>query len=301
MIEVTDAIDRQVRLERPPARIVSLVPSETLSVAELVGVERIVGRTDYCTEPAGAVDAIASVGGTKGFDVGAVEALRPDLVLANKEENSRPLVQALIAAGLPVHVSFPCTVEQSLSYLDSLCALLGIDADDAAAVRACHTAVERAAHRGSAEPLPVFVPIWKDPWMTFDQGAYASDLLRVCGAHNVFAGRPRQYPLAADLGKTAPSSAARNEDRDTRYPRIRLEEVVERGARAVFLPDEPYAFSEVDAAEVAKLWAREPIVVELVDGKDLFWYGTHVARAVRRLSDEIARARTRCFGLESNN
>jgi hypothetical protein len=301
MIEVTDAIDRQVRLERPPARIVSLVPSETLSVAELVGAERIVGRTDYCTEPAGAVDAIASVGGTKGFDVEAVEALRPDLVLANKEENSRPLVQALIAAGLQVHVSFPCTVEQSLSYLVSLCALLGIDADRAAAVRACRATVERAARRANAEPLPVFVPIWKDPWMTFDEGAYASDLLRVCGARNVFAGRPRQYPLAADLGKTAPSSAARTEDRDTRYPRIRLEEVVERGARAVLLPDEPYAFSEVDAAEMAKLPAEEPIVVELVDGKDLFWYGTHVARAVTRISDEIARARTRCFGLEANN
>jgi hypothetical protein len=301
MIEVTDAIDRQVRLERPPARVVSLVPSETLSVADLVGVGHIVGRTDYCVEPVGAVETIPSVGGTKGFDVEAVRALQPDLVLANKEENSRPLVQALIAAGLPVHVSFPCNVDQSMSYLESLCALLGIEAANAEPVRACRAAVERAGRTESIGPLPVFVPIWKDPWMTFDEGAYASDVLRVCGAHNVFAGRARRYPLAADLDPASLANEARTEGRDTRYPRIRLEEAVERGARAVLLPDEPYAFGETDAAEVRALRSPHPIVVELVDGKDLFWYGTHVARAVERLSDQVARVRARCVGSTPNN
>jgi hypothetical protein len=301
MIEVTDAIDRQVTLTRPPTRIVSLVPSETLSVAELVGVERLVGRTDYCSEPAGAIEAIPSVGGTKGFDVEAVKALRPDLVLANKEENSRRLVQELIAAGLSVHVSFPCSVEQSLGYLESLCMLLGIDAERAPAVQACRSAGECAPLSGDPEPLPVFVPIWKDPWMTFDERAYASDVLQRCGAHNVFAGRHRRYPLAADLGNAAPSSAAPNEGRDTRYPRVRLEEAVERGARAVLLPNEPYAFGEADAEEVAALESPDPMVAQLVDGKDLFWYGTHVARAIERLSGEVARARTRCFGSASHN
>jgi ABC-type Fe3+-hydroxamate transport system substrate-binding protein len=301
MIEVTDAIDRQVRLERPPNRVVSLVPSETLSVVELVGIERLVGRTDYCVEPAGAVQAVPSVGGTKGFDVEAVKALQPDLVLANKEENSRPLVQALISAGLPVHVSFPCTVDQSLAYLEGLCLLLAIDAEEAAPVNRCRAAVESVRRREHADPLPAFVPIWKDPWMTFDEGAYASDLLRVCGAHNVFAGRPRQYPLAADLGISPPSPAERTEGRDTRYPRVRLEEVVDRGARVAFLPDEPYAFGEDDAAAFADLGSPEPIAVELVDGKDLFWYGTHVARAVERLSDQVALARARCFGSAPNN
>lgn len=291
MIEVTDAIDRQVRLDQPPTRIVSLVPSETLSIADLIGVGRIVGRTDYCIEPAGDIEAIASVGGTKGFSVEAVKALRPDLVLANKEENSRPSVQALIDAGLRVHVSFPCTVAQSLAYLESLCVLLGIDPANAAPVCTCRAAVEELEKVANGEPLPVFVPIWKDPWMTFDEGAYASDVLRVCGAYNVFAGRRRQYPLAADLGKTAPSSDARTESRDTRYPRIRIEEVVERGARAVFLPDEPYAFEAEDAAELAALPSPEPIVVERVDGKDLFWYGTHMALAVERLAGEVARIR----------
>jgi ABC-type Fe3+-hydroxamate transport system substrate-binding protein len=296
MVAIVDAIDQLVKLDRPPERVVSLVPSETVSVADLVGIERLVGRTDYCVEPAGAVEEIPSVGGTKGFDVDAVKALQPDLVLANKEENSRPQVQALIAAGLTVHVSFPCTVEASLAYLDTLCALLGVDPETAESLAACRDA--RRAARGSKQgrPVPVFVPIWKDPWMTFDGGAYASDVLALCGAHNVFAGRSRRYPLAADLGRTRPWGDERVAERDTRYPRIRLEEVMERGARAVLLPDEPYAFNEADAVAFTELDAPRPIVAELVDGKDLFWYGTRMSGAIARLSVRIAALRSVCFG-----
>lgn len=296
MIEVIDALDRQVRLERPAKRVVSLVPSETASVADLAGVERLVGRTDYCVEPLGEVETIPSVGGTKGFDVAAVCALGPDLVLANKEENSRPLVQALMAAGLTVHVSFPCTVDQSLHYLDSLALLLGVDADQSGELRSCRTAAGRVRREREGKAVPVFVPIWREPWMTFDGGAYASDLLEACGAHNVFSERPRLYPLAADLGKASPRAGGNLDVRDTRYPRIRLEEVRERGARAVLLPDEPYAFGDEDAAVFRALDVSPPLRVEPVDGKDLFWYGTRVAGAVARIREQVERLRASCFG-----
>jgi len=296
VIEIIDAMGRRVKLDRPPLRVVSLVPSETSSVADLVGVERLVGRTDYCIEPAGAIDAIPSVGGTKGFDVGAIKALRPDLVLANKEENSRPQVEALIEAGLPVHVSFPCTLEESLGYLDTLCRLLGVRSETAAPIEACREAVQLASSAPRRAPLPVFVPIWKDPWMTFDGRAYASDMLELCGAHNVFSDRSRLYPMAADLGQIKPWSRERIAQRDTRYPRIRLHEVLDRGAAAILLPDEPYAFSEGDVVELAALETPHPLVVELVDGKDLFWYGTRAAGAIPRLTDRIARLRAACFG-----
>jgi hypothetical protein len=282
MIEVVDAIDRQVVLPRPARRVVSLVPSETVSVADLVGLDRVVGRTDYCVEPAGDVEAIVSVGGTKGFDVDAVKALEPDLVLANKEENSRPQVEAMIAAGLPVHVSFPCTVGQSLSYLESLCVLLGVDPDQSVPVRAHREAFARA-NASRARTVRVFVPIWKDPWMTFDDGAYASDLLSLCGGDNVFASRPRRYPLAADLGKREPWSEDRVGRRDTRYPRIPLTEVMERGAELALLPDEPFAFTDEDAAELRSLGDGATLSVEHVDGKDLFWYGTRAASAIDAL------------------
>ena len=296
LIEVVDAMDRQVRLAEPAERVVSLVPSESASVADLAGIERLVGRTDYCVEPLGEVDTIPSVGGTKSFDLAAVQALRPDLVLANKEENGRPLVQALMAAGLSVHVSFPCTVDESLRYLESLALLLGVDADRSDPVMNCRTAVQGARRENPSTAVPVFVPIWKDPWMTFDGGAYASDVLEICGADNVFCERQRLYPLAADLGKARPRSGEKVDARDTRYPRIRLEEVVERGARVVLLPDEPYAFTEDDAVVFREIDVSPSLLVEPVDGKDLFWYGTRLAGAIGRITAQVKRLRPVCFG-----
>ncbi|MCZ7682284.1 MAG: helical backbone metal receptor [Sandaracinaceae bacterium] len=110
----------------PAARVVSLVPSETESVAALAGVERLVGRTDYCEEPRGAIERVPCVGGTKKIEVGAVIALAPDPVLANQEENGRRDVERLIAAGLSVHVSFPRTIDDAVAYLRALVTMLGL-------------------------------------------------------------------------------------------------------------------------------------------------------------------------------
>ena len=283
MFEVEDAIGQHLELVKAPTRVVSLVPSETVSVFDLVGRERLIGRTDYCVEPAGAIEAVPTVGGTKRFDVQAVVDLKPDLVLANKEENSRALVMALIEAGLKVHVSFPCTVADSNRYLANLCQLLDVNPDESPHLRRCREAAARAEASSTTKLIPVFVPIWRDPWMTFDGRAYASDVLRLAGAHNVFAGRPRRYPLAADLGKGVAWTEEKVDQRDTRYPRVRLEEVVERGARAVLLPDEPYAFSEKDFAAFRELESSSKLDLELIDGKDVFWYGTRVIVAIDRL------------------
>lgn len=273
MIRVVDALGRTVELARPARRIVSLVPSETASVAWLGGLDRLVGRTRYCVEPA-AVGAVPEVGGTKDADPAAVAALEPDLVLANKEESSRHGVEAMIAAGLPVHVSFPRTVDGSNAYLRSLATLMGAALDlgpiDAAIAR-CEP----------AKAVRVFVPIWRDPWMTFDGGAFASDLLDLVGAVNVFADRPRRYPLAADLGRRAPMSGERVEGRDTRYPRIQLAEVAERRPELILLPDEPYEFGEADAAALRALGTGA--AVAFVNGRDLFWYGARTATGIDAL------------------
>jgi ABC-type Fe3+-hydroxamate transport system substrate-binding protein len=282
-VRVIDALGREVAIAAPPRRVVSLVPSETETVAVLAGVERLVGRTDFCEEPRGAIETVASVGGTKKFDPARVIALAPDLVLANQEENGRADVEALIAHGLPVHVSFPCTLESAIAHVHTTARLLHLDPRAHAAVRALDRASSEIADRArSRDPLPVLVPIWRDPWMTFDARTYASDLLAHCGARNVFADRPRRYPLAADLGTAAPKAT----DKDTRYPRFSLEEARARAPALILLPDEPYRFEERDARELAD--AIPAASIRFVSGKDLFWYGLRVATAVTCISAAIA-------------
>src|SRR5262249_38143201 len=98
-------------------------------------------------------------------------------------------------------------------------------------------------------PVRAFVPIWMDPLMTVNGQTFVSDALRLGGGLNVFADRERRFPLAADLGQAIPTAAG---TRDTRYPRITLQEVIDRKPEIVLLPDEPHPFSEDDAAVFRK-------------------------------------------------
>ncbi|MCA9602625.1 MAG: helical backbone metal receptor [Polyangiales bacterium] len=283
-MRVVDALGHELHFASPPRRIVSLVPSETETAFEVFGAANVVGRTEFCIEPRGRVEALPSVGGTKSVDVGAVRALAPDLVLANQEENARGAVEKLRALGIPVHVSFPCTVEASAAYVEAMCRLAGRGAGDpiAKAQRALVAEVHAAADSGDATgPRPaVFVPIWKEPWMTFDGRTFASDLLAHAGVTNVFADRARRYPLPADLGRMEPVDAG---ERDTRYPRVTLDEVRRRAPSLALLPDEPYAFTDAERLELERALLACGTRVEHVDGKDLFWYGVRVPRALARL------------------
>jgi ABC-type Fe3+-hydroxamate transport system substrate-binding protein len=272
-----DDLGRTVMLARPPQRVVSLVPSDTHSVIALGALDRLVGRTTYCESPE--ARAVATVGGTKDVDVDAVLALAPDFVIANQEENTRGALEAL-AARVPVLVSLPRRVEQGIAHLARLARALGVaDREPARSV------IRRGyALRGAAATGPrAFVPIWMDPLMTFNADTYGSDVLAQVGIANAFGDRLRLYPLAADLGKTAPREAA---GRDVRYPRVTLDEVAARSPDLIILPDEPHAFTADDEAILRR--ALPAARVLRVCGKDLFWYGAWTIDALDRLAGQLA-------------
>jgi len=297
MLRLFDDRNRELHVPRPPARIVSLVPSDTHTLFALGAGERVVGRSDFCDQPA-EVASVPSVGGTKSIDVDRVIELAPDLVLANQEESARAPVQKLMEAGLLVFVSFPRTVSAGISHVARLARLLSVDKEPAVVslirrgyeeLRAAETAI------AGAEPVPAFLPIWMEPMMTVSGDTFASDMLRLAGARNVFADRERRYPLAADIGTAEPLPPGQVGDRDTRYPRITVEEVVERNPAIVLLPDEPHDFTDADAAVFSALDidAARRNAVRLCRGRDLFWYGAMsidgLGRA-RRLVAELSGA-----------
>src|SRR5881628_369183 len=126
LIRITDDRGTQFELRSPPRRIVSLVPSDTYSLVRLGGRERLVGRTRYCVAPAGDVEGIEIVGGTKDADVERIAALEPDLVIANQEENTRQDILRLASLGIPVLVSFPRSVDAGIAHLARLARALGV-------------------------------------------------------------------------------------------------------------------------------------------------------------------------------
>jgi len=287
MIEVAGALGIVTCLDAPARRVVSLVPSETEALFLLGLGDRVVGRTQYCVEPAQEVSRVPTVRGTKDADVSTVRALAPDLVLMNQEENTEAIHRALVDAGIAVHLSFPKTVADAVALCRDLARLAGADPDAHPVILAMARAVAEAERtREARAPKRVFCPIWMDPLMTVHGDTYISDVLDLAGGVNVFADRPRRYPLAADLGRAAPWTPARVGARDTRYPRVTLDEVVALQPEVVLLPDEPHPFSEDDAQvfRALDIPAARDGRVRRVDGKDLCWYSPRITEGLRRVS-----------------
>jgi ABC-type hemin transport system substrate-binding protein len=278
-LNLRDDLGRALRFGRAPERVVSLVPSDTYSVVALGAGDRLVGRTSWCVTPEAAGAAV--VGGTKDVDVAAVIALAPDLIIANQEENTRPVLEALAAARMQVLVSLPRRVGDGFAHLARLARILGVAEREPARGLIQRAYAARAEHVGPRSRA--FVPIWMDPLMTLNADTFGSDVLAHAGIDNAFGDRLRLYPLAADLGKEAARDPGQ---RDQRYPRVTLDEVRARGAELIVLPDEPQEFS---AADEAVLHAALPDArVVRCSGKDLFWYGAWTVDALDRLARELA-------------
>lgn len=237
-----------------PLRVVSLVPSLTESVLAWGVVP--VAVTRFCEHP-----ELPAVGGTKDPDVGAIVALRPDVVLVNTEENRREDVDALVAAGVAVHVTQVERVDDVVPMLDALAARLGADGDVVAPVAA---ALPPPVGPDGPPRLTAFVPIWRRPWMTMNASTFGSSMLEHLGVANVFAGAPERYPET-----TLAAAAALRPD-------------------VVLAPSEPYPFAE---RHVAELEAVAPVV--LLDGQDLFWWGVRTPAALGRLGRQLADVRSR--------
>lgn len=284
-LRIRDDRARALDFGSAPRRVVSLVPSDTLSIAALGCASVLVGRTDYCELPQDVVARLPSVGGTKNVRVDDVCDLAPDLVIANQEENTRGDLEEIARRGLRVYVAFPKRVADGLAHLARLARILRVNDDPGARelLRRGVAAVRQAEQdRRSAIPLRTFCPIWMKPLMTVHGDTFISDMLDLCGASNVFADRERRYPLAADLGSARPVAPGA---RDVRYPRVTLDEVVARAPEVVLLPDEPHPFSEDDAAvfRALDIPASAHNAVVRTGGKDLCWYGARSVDGIGRV------------------
>ena len=186
-------------------RIVSLVPSvtETLLAWDITPI----ACTRFCEQP-----SLLAVGGTKDPDIDAIVDLRPGLVVVDEEENRREDHDALVAAGIDVHVLAIRDVGDVDAQLGSLAARLG------ARWEPVGSAVPRSPRRRA------FIPIWRRPWMALGAPTYGTSLLATLGIENVY---------ATDA-----------------YPEVTLDDARARMPAVVLAPSEPYPFGERQREEL---------------------------------------------------
>lgn len=279
--------------DHSPRRVVSLVPSWTGSLHDLDLDDVLVGKTDFCP---GTKQEVHVIGGPKNPRIEEIILLQPDLVIANQEENGKIAVEELCRAGLPVWLTFPKTVNQMLEDLWQLSALFRNESV-MDRVRLLEKNIEWAELAlFDQNPVSYFCPIWEDRletgerwWMTFNQETYSADVLRLVNGRNVFASRERKYPLLAEFGY---SETEHPGDRDTRYPRVRVQDIVNAQPELILLPSEPYPYQGKDISAFQAQFKDIPAVqkdrIFLVDGSFLHWPGTILARALVELSPIFA-------------
>jgi len=242
-----DDTGRQVPVPAAVRRVVSLVPSLSEAVA-VTAPGLLVGATDWCSEP-GELD-VTRIGGTKNPRVADVVALRPDLVLANAEENRPSDLDALRQAGVAVWTTAPETVEQALVSLERALAACRLDRP---------SWLEQAGAVW-AEPAPAprrtaVVAIWRRPWMAVGRDTFTGDVLARLGVDNALA------------------------HASERYPKVRLDELPPH--QLVVLPDEPYCFTADDGPECFEAPCA------LVSGRHLTWYGPSLVEARSLLLEQL--------------
>lgn len=252
----------------------------------MLGLETdIAAVTDYCIHPADVVKEKTKIGGTKNPDLDAIKALRPDLVIANTDEQRTETLEALEGLGLEVLV----TETDSLDDVEETWLQLGRATDKEAAAEEERRRIVTARQgivqrRSAAAALATLVPVWKNPWMAAGGGTYLGDLLAECGFRNILENIPEKWARivlstdAADAQVVEKGPAAGQKV----HPLPETPEIV-------LLPSEPYAFREKDrdaftAIGVGREQAR------LVDGEALTWWLSRTADALdafARLHDEL--------------
>jgi ABC-type Fe3+-hydroxamate transport system substrate-binding protein len=263
-LTIKDAFGQPFELEEPARRVVSLIPSITETLFRLGAGDRVVGVSKFCTEPPDGVATKTKVGGQKNPRVEAVIALKPDLVIANVEENCKPDVEAMWAGGLRVLVTYPRTVQEGIQLTRDLGILTGTSDRAEKIAAACDAAwAEMGLVTAGRVPVRVFCPIWREPYMTINRDTYVHDVIRTCGGENLF------------------------QDRQERYPKVTLAEMAAYKPDVILLPDEPFPFGEKHLDDF-RAFPEVPAVrtgrVDFLDGKILSWYGPRIAESLGTLA-----------------
>lgn len=240
-----------LRLRSRPQRIVSLVPSQTELLHDLGLEEEVVGITKFCVHPGQWFRNKSRVGGTKSVHIDKVAALRPDLIIANKEENTRSDIEALRHIA-PVWTSDIVNFEDSLRMIRHIGTITGT-LDEAEAI------VQKLENDFSDLPFShlagrsVAYFIWYGPLMVAAENTFLNDILCRLGFRNVFG-------------------------QQSRYPETGLEELQVLNPDYILLSSEPFPFKEKHIAVFKRSLPQSRVM--LVDGEMFSWYGSRLQHAM---------------------
>ncbi|MHC5202370.1 ABC transporter substrate-binding protein [Myroides sp. LJL119] len=254
MIVLKDQIGQEHQFKQAPKRIVSLVPSQTQTLFDLGLEEQLVGITKFCIHPYHLAATKTKIGGTKKVHIEKIKLLQPDIIIANKEENTQEIVESLKDI-CPVWVTDIVTLQDNIQMIEDFGIIFNKRTDAKKWIDKINFAQKDFMQ--FVAPLPSYKVayfIWREPYMVAGDNTFINELLKLNKFDNVYANKPGRYP-------------------EVEIRKIRIQGDPE----LVFLSSEPYPFKEEHAFEIGRCTHHGKTV--FVDGEMFSWFGTNLFRA----------------------
>jgi ABC-type hemin transport system substrate-binding protein len=235
-------------------RIVSVVPSITELVCDLGLETQLVGITKFCVQPPHLLRQIPHIGGTKTLRIEAIKKLQPDLVIANKEENTREQIEEIARFSKVLVTDVPnyqAAIEMITTVGDITDTRHTADLLKSK-IEAGYQSLTKAKPLTESSPSVIYL-IWQNPWMTVGNDTFVHSMLKIVGFRNVFSAHKR-------------------------YPELSDEAIEKAQPDFVFLSSEPFPFKQKHQARLKALCPKARIV--LVDGEAFSWYGSRMLHSV---------------------
>lgn len=243
-------LGRNIQLSKAPLRIVSLVPSQTELLFDLALDHEVVGITKFCIHPAQWLLSKKIVGGTKNIHLDVIRELKPDLIIANKEENVEKDILEL-QKDFPVWISDVNTLPDAITMIHEIGILCDRTEQAENMIKDIKDHFNALITSSHFLGKRVIYYIWKKPWLTAGHDTFIHSMLTACGLQN------------ASL--------------DSRYPEISPDALKKLEIDYVFLSSEPYPFKEDDKEYLTHYIDKNKII--FVDGTYFSWYGSRLKNA----------------------
>lgn len=240
--------------EATPQKIISLVPSQTELLFDLGLEDAILGITKFCVHPQHFKKTKVKVGGTKKVAISSIKALQPDIIIANKEENTKEMVQELEEI-CPVWVTDVVDYESNLQMIKDFGNLFDKRTNATnliAKIENKHTDFKHFIKEKVKKKVAYF--IWAKPFMVAGKNTYINEMLQMNGFENIYL------------------------EKESRYPEIEIKKIrLEGDPDLVFLSSEPFPFHDEHAFEIGRHTHHAKTV--FVDGEFFSWHGSRILKA----------------------
>lgn len=247
-IQVTDQTGEVISLNQPAKRIVSVVPSQTELLCYLGLENQLLGITKFCVHPRAVFKKKEKVGGTKKLKIDRIKALEPDLIIANKEENTKEDILEL-KKYFKVYISDILTLEDNHKMIRDLGTLTDTTKKAAELIDKIQYNFSAFKDKVKTPYASVVYFIWKKPMMVVGGKNIINTMLKEAGLKNIFSGLER-------------------------YPAISENDLIEAKPKIILLSSEPFPFKEKHAKEFQEFLPKAKYI--LVDGEMFSWYGNHL-------------------------